>query len=92
MLTIDLPENLDIEAASELKAALTAEDRGDRAIRIDARQVGRVGTACIQVLLSAGRTLSAEGCPFTIVAPSPALLAACADLGLVEEFQCWSTD
>ncbi|MEI2385252.1 STAS domain-containing protein [Breoghania sp. JC706] len=92
MLTIDLPENLDIEAASELKAALMAESRGDRAVCIDARRVDRVGTACIQVLLSAGRTLSAEGCPVTIVAPSPALIAAFADLGLVEEFQCWSAE
>ncbi|PTW55052.1 chemotaxis protein CheX [Breoghania corrubedonensis] len=92
MLIINLPEHLDIEAASDLKATLTAEDGGDRAVCVNAQQVSRVGTACIQVLLSAGRSLSTEGRTFTINAPSPAFLAACADLGLVEELQRWSTD
>lgn len=92
MLTIELPENLDIEAATALKTALTTEDAPERAICIEAGEVRRVGTACIQVLLYAGRSLTAEGCAFSIRAPSPALLSACADMGLLEEMQSWSTD
>ncbi|MDJ0933052.1 STAS domain-containing protein [Breoghania sp.] len=92
MLTIDLPEHLDIEAATALKVALTVEDSAERNVCVNAGQVDRVGTACLQVLLAAGRTLNAEGRTFTIASPSPALLTACTDLGLIEELQCRSTD
>lgn len=66
--TIVLADNLDMTAAGPLTAALLG--RRGQPVALDASQVRRIGGQCLQVLLSAQATWSAEGADFQIVEPS----------------------
>ncbi len=76
-----LPAVLDLPAAEpfcrSLRDALMLE-----ALNLDGSAVERVTTPCLQLLISASMSAAAQGVAFRIVAPSPALSAAVADLGL----------
>jgi chemotaxis protein CheX len=67
--TLTLSDSLDMTAAGPLHKELLGR-RGQPVI-LDASQVRRVGGQCLQVLLSAQATWSADGADFQIVDPSP---------------------
>ena len=75
-----LPDELDIRAAPPLAAALLAARGADLAL--DASQVERVGGQCIQVLLSAAATWSADGRALSVEHPSAAFIDAVRIAGL----------
>lgn len=78
--TITLPTELDIKAAAPLAATLVAARGGD--VTLDVSHVERVGAQCLQVLLSAAATWSADSAELTLAAPSPAFLDAASIAGL----------
>lgn len=78
--TVQLPEVLDIRAASPLTAQLLAA-RGKQ-LTIDASNVQQIGAQCVQVLLSAKATWSADGAPLTIADPSDTFVEALQTLGI----------
>jgi len=80
MTTVQLPEILDIRAASPLAATLLGV-RGKH-LTIDASNVQKVGTQCIQVLLSARATWSADGASLTVSNPSETFIEALETLGI----------
>lgn len=67
--TVTLGDALDMIAAGPLVRELLSH-RG-RPLAVDASGVRRLGGQCLQVLLSAQATWSADGQPFEIVEPSP---------------------
>jgi chemotaxis protein CheX len=79
MQTLDLPDILDIRAAAPLAARLLAL-RGEE-VAIDAGNVQRVGAQCIQVLLSARATWTADGISFALTNPSDAFIEGVEALG-----------
>ena len=85
---IKLPQVLDLTQAQSLRDAMEAR-LNDGPLVLDASAVERMSTPCAQVLLAAGRAADLAGCPFQIIAPSDAFLAALADLGLPAEFKNW---
>lgn len=77
-----LTEVLDITAARPLAAELLAL-RGSPLI-IDASGVQRLGGLCLQVLLSAQSTWSADGHDFSVTQPSPEFADSVAQFGAPE--------
>ncbi len=75
-----LPEYLDMSAAEFLKKDLL-ELRG-RDLSLDASQVQRAGTLCLQVLLSARKTWQSDGNEFEITQASQELFDAIRQIGL----------
>lgn len=91
LCTLTLPASLDIAGADpfrltllETLAMLTPERNQ---LAIDATQVERIGTACIQLLLAAARLAESRGARCIIQSPSPPLANAFCDLGLEEELK-----
>ncbi|CAN2533820.1 hypothetical+protein [Methylocapsa aurea] len=80
MVTVRLPEILDIRAASPLATELL-HARGNP-LTIDASDVARIGTQCVQVLLSAHATWAADGLSLNVVHPTDTLLEALETLGI----------
>ena len=78
--SMTLPNELDIKAAAPLVAELLALRGKD--IVINATQVDRAGAQCLQVLLSAAATWSADGHEFSVSEPSPAFSDAIDVAGL----------
>lgn len=78
--SMTLPTELDIKAAGPLAAELIAARGKDLAL--NASQIERVGGQCLQVLLSAAATWSADGAELTIEEPSPAFADAIQTAGL----------
>jgi len=78
--SMTLPTELDIKAAGPLAADLLAV-RGKQ-VALNASLVERVGAQCLQVLLSAAATWSADGAELTIEEPSPAFVEAIQTAGL----------
>jgi chemotaxis protein CheX len=74
-----LAESLDLTAAAPLAAAILAA-RG-KPMAIDASGVQRLGAQCLQVLLAARQTWSADGQPWEVVSPSPEFCDAAALMG-----------
>ena len=75
-----LASELDIKAAAPLAAGLIAARGAD--LVLDASQVERVGAQCLQVLLSAAATWSADGQELAIEQPSAAFADAVRIAGL----------
>lgn len=67
-----LPESLDLRAAAELRDGLLARRGAD--LDLDGSAVTRLGAGCLQQVLAAWRSWSAEGRSLRIVRPSVALL------------------
>lgn len=78
--SVTLPAEMDIKAAAPLTAELLAA-RG-RDVTVNAAQVERVGTQCLQILLSAAATWSVDGHELRVAAPSPAFTDAIEIAGL----------
>jgi chemotaxis protein CheX len=77
--TLTLGDSLDMTAAGPLHKELLA--RRGHPVSLDASQVRRVGGQCLQVLLSAEATWSADGAEFQIVDPSPEFVDGLALMG-----------
>lgn len=77
--TVTLGDALDMTAAAPLVAELLGH-RGNP-VSLNASAVRRVGGQCLQVLLSARSTWSADGQPFEIVEPSPEFAEGLAQMG-----------
>jgi anti-anti-sigma regulatory factor len=75
---------LDITAAAPLHAALLAH-RG-RPLRVEAGEVKRLGGQCLQLLLSAGRTFSADRVPIRLQGASDAFRRDLALFGIADPF------
>ena len=79
---IALPPVLDLTAAGPLASELLARRGGP--VVIDGSSVERLGAQCLQVLLSARATWSADGQTFSVEAPSGAFAATLAALGAAD--------
>jgi chemotaxis protein CheX len=80
MVTVHLPEILDIRAASPLTGELL-NARG-RHLTIDASNVRKLGAQCVQVLLSARATWTADGYSLVVIEPSESFLDSLQTLGV----------
>jgi chemotaxis protein CheX len=78
--SFQLPPSLDLGAAEALLQ--TMRDVIQEGGSIDGALVERVSTPCLQVLAAGAAAARHAGLAFRIVAPSPVLLAAIADLDL----------
>lgn len=83
-----LAPDLDLTQARPLLEEMIARYRLGE-IRIQAAEVYRVSTACVQVLMSAARSASNASVVFSIDNPSEAFLKALCDLGVETEFKNW---
>ena len=88
--TIALPEILDLSAAEPLKAALEKALAGGRSFKLDAKNVERLSTPCIQVLLAAKRAMKDAGMSFTLTSPSDAFIDTFNDLGVFSHLKKWT--
>lgn len=77
---IPLSGELDIAATTALKAELL--EAGEAPVRINASQVERVGTQCVQLLLSAATSWREQGRDFAITDRSDAFESALDQLGI----------
>jgi anti-anti-sigma regulatory factor len=73
---------LDLGAAEGLHQRLLDACAHDAPVTLNGSAVERISTACAQVLAAGAISARARGLTFTLEAPSPALAAALADLGL----------
>ena len=80
--SVTLGDALDMTAAGPLAKELLAV-RG-KPVSLDASNVRRLGGQCLQVLLSAQSTWTADGQPFEIVEPSPEFTEGLALMGATE--------
>jgi chemotaxis protein CheX len=77
---IELPEMLDLRAATPLASQLLTQ-RGEEVI-LDASAVQRLGGQCLQILLSARATWELDGTQLRIVDPSPGFVEGLELLGI----------
>jgi anti-anti-sigma regulatory factor len=80
--SLHLPPVLDLLAAASLCEQLQARLQSGEPIDVDASEVERVSTPCLQVLTSALLSARSRGLGFTLRTPSPTLVSAFVDLGL----------
>ena len=78
--TLPLPAILDLAAAAPLTERLLAARGSD--LSIDAADVLRVGGQCLQVLLAAAKTWSADRASFEIARPSAEFVEALQRFGI----------
>ncbi len=88
---VELPAILDLGTVHALREQLVAALADQTTVSIDASKVERIGTPAVQVLLAAGRALSADGRNLLIGDASETFRAAFSDLGLGEQFSKWCT-
>lgn len=80
--TVTLGDALDMTAAGPLVTELLGH-RG-QPVSLNAAGVRRLGGQCLQVLLSAQSTWTADGQPFEIVEPSPEFTEGLALMGVTD--------
>ena len=78
-----LPAKLDLPAAPELLDSLRALRGKD--VGIDASEVAHLGTNCLQILISAARSWSADGKSLTFASMSEAFSRDLGQFGLSPE-------
>lgn len=79
-ICVGLGRQLDVCASGPLVGELLAARGND--VGLDASAVERLGTQCLQVLLSAAATWRADGTALSVVEPSPAFCEALAIAGV----------
>lgn len=79
-----LESDLGAKAVARLQADLLA--RRGYAITIDASNVGHIGGACLQLLLSAKLTWESDAQSFNMVSPSQSMIQTLEFTGLDEAF------
>ena len=89
---IVLPEILDFSAAGSLKTALEGALSGGRSFKLDAKNVERLSTPCVQVLIAAERAMKAADVPFTLSKPSDAFIDTFNDLGVFSHLKQWTIE
>jgi len=89
-LKYDLPRELDLLSAVDLKDTLLGlmDKEGD--LMLNASEVERISTPCIEVLFSAQNAFKEAGHKFEIENPSVYLCDAFKTLGLDDHLQRWS--
>lgn len=87
---LGLPAVLDLLAAESLREVIRESLVLGGRLDIDASQVERMSTPCIQVLMAAGRALKEGGITFSIDRPSDAFINGFYDLGLGSELADWT--
>lgn len=87
-----LAEVMDLSLAQPFLETLQQCCSEQREIVLNASGVRRVSTACVQVLLSAGRSVEAAGGEFIIKNASPDFSQSIHDLGLGVYLKKWSRD
>ncbi|MEW5684567.1 MAG: STAS domain-containing protein [Pseudomonadota bacterium] len=80
--TIQLADSLDMTAAGPLVQSL--KDQRGKPLSLNASQVRRLGGQCLQVLLSAQATWSADGQTFEIIEATPEFTDALALMGATQ--------
>lgn len=80
---LKLPAILDLNAASRLHEQVLALK--DKNVAVDASDVTRVGTQCIQILLSAARSWRAMDMTFSVNQSSDAFAKTLQLLGVTDE-------
>jgi anti-anti-sigma regulatory factor len=89
---ISLGPVFDIRAAGPLREALLKALKRGKPVTVDAAQVERLSTPCIQVLLAAGKTAEAGGGRLALAQASDAFIAAFSDLGLFASLMSWQVE
>ena len=89
---ITLGPVLDIRAASPLRDGLQKALKRGKPIVLDAAQVDRLSTPCIQVLLAAGKSVEAAASRIVLAQASDAFVAAFSDLGLFANLMNWQAE
>lgn len=89
---ITLGAVLDIRAAEPLRDALRKAAKRGKPIVIDAGQVARLSTPCIQMLLAAGKETGDGTNRMTLAQTSDAFVAAFSDLGLFASLMSWQAE
>lgn len=79
---VQLASTLDLLAAGPLCEQLRERLNSDASFELDASEVERVSTACLQLLVAASLAARTRGGAVRFSKPSPALSQALADLGL----------
>jgi len=90
MPELTLPRVLDLSAAAPLLAQLQAAADLDEDCRLIAKDVGLVGTACLQTLLAFDQALNDRGHRLTMVEPSPILQDSMSLLGMETVLTRWT--
>lgn len=88
-LTYGLPRELDLMAADDLKEKMLDLLHQEGDLILDAKDVDRISTPCIEVIFSAGVAFGDAGRGFLIDNPSAYFSDALTALGLDDHFQCW---
>lgn len=88
-VTVTLPGVLDLALASALHEALSEAMSHKLPIHVHSDAVDRCSTACVQVIVAAGRAMKAGGIPGVLVKPAPSFVDAFDDLGLFAELANW---
>lgn len=83
---------LDTRAAAAMRDGLLKAIARGKPVMIDAGQVERLSTPCVQVLLAAGKTAEAAGGRLTLTQASDGFVAAFSDLGLFGSLMCWQAE
>jgi anti-anti-sigma factor len=79
---VRLAASLDLTSADALQEILRAHVAGTADLVIDGRDVSRISTACLQLLVAAAASARSRGGSFRIAAHSSVLVDAIHDLGL----------
>ena len=80
---LKLPAVLDLNAASRLHEQVLALK--DKNVAVDASEVARIGTQCIQILLSAARSWRSMDMTFSVNQSSDAFAKTLQLLGITDE-------
>jgi len=78
--------------ASPLRDGLQKALKRGKPIVLDAAQVDRLSTPCIQVLLAAGKSAEAAAGRIVLAQASDAFVAAFSDLGLFANLMSWQAE
>ncbi|PCI62259.1 MAG: hypothetical protein COB37_07270 [Kordiimonadales bacterium] len=85
-----LPQELDLLAAEGLKFKLLDMVHHEGDLTLDGREVERVSTPCIEIMVAAESAFYESGRKLRIFEPSNTLSDAFKSLGLVAEIEKWS--
>ncbi len=86
---VKLPSEMDLLSAEGLRDTLLNVLNEDKGLLIDASDVERVSTPCIEVLVAAQKSCAEAGYDFKISNSSQILVEAFSALGLDEYFKGW---
>jgi chemotaxis protein CheX len=86
---VHLGSTLDLRAAVPLRDALLGIEPSVSPVRINAESVTQITTPCIQVLLSAQRSLEADSRQLVLDSASDSFVKTFADLGLFSVVAQW---